>query len=70
MKVKKLIELLKSVDPERIVVLSRDSEGNGYNEVSGYAEMLFSDGEVFKDVEELNEFGSDGKVKEAFVLWP
>ena len=30
MKVKDLIEVLKTADPERIVILQRDPEGNGY----------------------------------------
>lgn len=31
MKVKDLINLLRSADPDKIVVLSRDAEGNGYS---------------------------------------
>jgi len=31
MKVKKLIELLQAEDPEREVIMSRDSEGNSYS---------------------------------------
>lgn len=31
MKVKELIEKLKNVDPERIIVMSKDAEGNDYS---------------------------------------
>lgn len=31
MKVKELIELLQKEDPEREVILQKDSEGNGYS---------------------------------------
>lgn len=33
MKAKELIELLQRVDPETEIVVSRDSEGNGYNKL-------------------------------------
>ena len=33
MKVHELIELLQQADPNDLVVLSRDEEGNGYNEL-------------------------------------
>lgn len=35
MKVRELIEALQSVDPEREVVLQKDSEGNGYSPCTG-----------------------------------
>ena len=35
MKVKELIELLKEEDPEKIVIMQKDSEGNGYSPLSG-----------------------------------
>jgi hypothetical protein len=35
MKVKELLELLKDEDPERIVVMAKDGEGNGYSPLSG-----------------------------------
>jgi len=34
MKVKKLIEILKKCDPERIVILSKDEEGNSFSPLS------------------------------------
>ena len=35
MKVSKLIELLQKEDPDRLVILQKDSEGNGYSSLSG-----------------------------------
>lgn len=35
MKVKELIEELKKVDQERIVILQKDGEGNGYSPLEG-----------------------------------
>lgn len=34
MKVKELIELLQREDPERLVIVSRDAEGNGFSTLS------------------------------------
>lgn len=36
MKVKDLIKQLESEDPERIVVMAKDGEGNGYSPTSDY----------------------------------
>jgi hypothetical protein len=36
MKVKELIERLKTLDPEAKVICQRDSEGNGYSPLHGY----------------------------------
>lgn len=35
MKVKKLIELLRTFDPNAEVIMQQDSEGNGYSPLSG-----------------------------------
>lgn len=35
MKVKELIEQLRKCDPESIVILQKDSEGNGYSPIAG-----------------------------------
>ena len=81
MKVRELIELLQQVDPERVVVLSRDSEGNGYAVLSAVETMAFlpdgSYGEVYLEelTPELEAQGySEEDVREdgepALVLWP
>lgn len=36
-----LIAALKSVDPKTIVIMSRDTEGNGHSPFSGYSEGKF-----------------------------
>jgi hypothetical protein len=85
MKVKKLIKLLKKQDPDRLVVLSTDGEGNSYSPVSdmstgGYrAENTWS-GEVGPEefTDEMKEAGYydeddvyNGKDDvPALVLWP
>lgn len=45
MKAKQLKEILDTVDPERVVVLSIDPEGNGFREVKGYSDEYAFDGE-------------------------
>jgi len=84
MKVKELIELLGKTNPEREVVISRDSEGNGFSPFSGLSEELYVpystwSGEIY--IEELTEemrkhgyseedtYGGDDGVK-ALVFWP
>ena len=36
MKVKELIKILKEVDPDRLVIMSRDSEGNNHSSLYNY----------------------------------
>ena len=36
MKVKDLIKLLQEEDPERLVIIASDAEGNDYNEFDGF----------------------------------
>lgn len=38
MKVKDLIKELKKVDPERLVIMARDGEGNSYTPLAGFWE--------------------------------
>jgi hypothetical protein len=44
MKVKELIEKLKKFDPEKLVILSKDSEGNYYDTL-----WEIDDGHTYKD---------------------
>ncbi len=77
MKAKELIKILET-DPERIIVLSRDQEGNGYQELAATSQNYrFKDGDIGieKLTPELKEDGysqedvmRDGK--KCFVLWP
>jgi len=50
MTVRELIEELSKVDPDRIVVLQIDPEGNGYNPADGVDDNCgYKDGEVKKE---------------------
>jgi hypothetical protein len=75
-----LIETLSKLDKARIVVMSRDSEGNGYSPLAGYeSDITFyeKDGEIWyqKLTTKMIEHGfSDEDVrtggKPCVVLWP
>lgn len=50
MKVKELIKILKTCNPEHDVVLQKDSEGNGYEELRCWeTDLMFNskEGEVY-----------------------
>ncbi len=78
MKVKKLRKLLRSADPNAIVVLSIDPEGNGYSPLDlGTGGMRYEDHEI--GYEELTDdlkgkgYSTDDVMtggKPCFVLWP
>jgi hypothetical protein len=77
MTVKELIEALSECDPNDHVILSRDSEGNGYLPVWDIEEMMYHDGEVY--IRELTEDMIEKGYTEddlcpygtkAVVLWP
>ena len=79
MKVKELIEKLKKADPEAMVVMSYDSEGNGYNKLRDVEtdNQAYCHGEIgFKKLTpELEKRGyGEGDLLEdgedAVVLWP
>jgi hypothetical protein len=70
MKVKELIKLLKKEDPERLVVLSKDAEGNGFSpldelETRGYIAECTWCGET---VDEDRYIGED--CEPCLILWP
>ena len=46
MTVGELIKKLKKVDPKRIVVMSRDPEGNGFSPMCDFWEGTYKDGDV------------------------
>jgi hypothetical protein len=79
MKVSELIEYLQQLDPDRIVVMARDSEGNGFNEMNHLYTCTYGDGGTFIEAltPELEEQGyseedvyqgDDGQP--AVSLWP
>lgn len=79
MKIKELIELLEKKNPDDIVVLSRDEEGNGFTKASELSEAIYHDGEIY--LRELTDDlynigyseddlydGDDGE--SCVVIWP
>lgn len=76
MTVKELIEKLLTLDPNRVVVLSRDEEGNGFNELAHITNCSYRKGEI--GLEQLTaELRRQGYTEEdlmegtpALVLWP
>ncbi len=66
--VRELIELLQKEDPDRVVVMSKDIEGNGFSPLfdmsaHAYAEETRWAGELYDEV-----VGGDGV--RALCLWP
>lgn len=75
MKVKELIEKLKAVDPDMLVVMSSDAEGNGFHPLEDAETGGYADGEVglLELTEELKAKGyseEDVRGEPAMVLWP
>jgi len=76
MKVEELIKQLSKLNPKAIVVLQKDSEGNGYSPLAGSeaakyrAENTYS-GEVPHpdDIKEMDKEDKKGLV-DCVVLWP
>jgi len=77
MTAKELREQLANVGDDVIIVLSSDSDGNGFSEVSSCESMVYKDGEIgFSELtDDLEEDGygeedilEDGE--ECVVLWP
>lgn len=71
MTVKALIKLLQKEDPNRLVVLSGDSEGNSFSTFSGdVTPYLYSHNEQsVHDPEDADDEAPKDAVK-ALVLWP
>ncbi len=82
MKVWELIDILKTVHPEKEVVMSKDGEGNGYSPLADTTEMEYMAecsyyGYVgFKEITpamELEGYGEEDLIKDgesALVLYP
>ena len=77
MKVKELMEKLSALDPDMVVVLARDPEGNGFNELQDTNADMFFDGYnayLQEDVKYLREEAGGHFPLERFtkvvVLWP
>ena len=76
MKVKELIKILQKVDGDKKVYISIDPEGNAYNLLSDWEEMVYHEGQVYypKLTEELKKQGyTDDDVYQgetSIILWP
>jgi hypothetical protein len=79
MKIKELIELLEKQNPDDIVVLSKDEEGNGFTKAFELSEAIYHDGEIYlrELTEDLSNAGYneedlyDGDDGEScVVIWP
>lgn len=66
MKVKDLIDFLKDQDPEAVIVLSSDAEGNSYSELNDAVEYYWD--ENSQDI--TGEFEEDSCLQKAIVFWP
>lgn len=78
MKIKQLIKILQKEDPERIVILSQDEEGNYFSPLTAIETAVYDKKEheigLEELTEELREQGySEEDVKtgtKAVILWP
>ena len=77
MTVKQLIEKLQSVEPDRLVVVSRDEEGNGFSKLWEIETCAYAEGEIglesltTEDVQRgytAEDVMTHGE--KAVVLWP
>lgn len=76
MNVKQLIKRLEKFDPDMLVVMSTDSEGNGFDTLTSIETHSYKDGEIglLELTPELKERGYTNEDvligKPAVVLWP
>lgn len=74
MTVRELIEALQAIDPDMLVVLQKDPEGNGYSPLAGaepayyVADSTWS-GEVYGQTDIDSGDAPDGG-QTALILWP
>ena len=68
MRVKELIKLLKKQNQEAVVVLSSDSEGNSYSELSAYGVHLWDEEE--NEIVDEDDVDKDHGLQDAVVFWP
>jgi hypothetical protein len=71
--VKDALEFLQGADPERVLVMSKDGEGNTYSPLSSITETRYKpentwSGEIDDPDEPFDE--NDKTVVNALVLWP
>lgn len=74
MTVRELIADLQTLDPDHMVVLSQDAEGNGYSPLTGFSEGRYEalstwSGDVYSE-EDLKDGYGDESLPSVVVLWP
>ncbi len=79
MKVSELIAILEDIDPDTLVIMSADSEGNYYNKLSEVDEVVFDKREQEIGYSELTEeleeagYGEEDIIEDgvpAVCFWP
>ena len=72
MSVQELIELLQKFPPQMLVVMSRDSEGNGYGPLHAMGQGYYNSGEFVDTLEYVEEYFVESvqKTDECVCLWP
>jgi len=73
--VKRFIEYLKTLSPNALIVMSRDSEGNGFKKltdfgVGGVQPVTIDKRGVFEDVEVHSEDDAPKGAVQALVIYP
>lgn len=70
MKVKELIEILKSCDEDALVILSSDAEGNSYSEASDIGSYYFD--EENTEIFDLKDYEEEAlqEMKKCVTIWP
>lgn len=70
MKVKELIEILKSCDEDALVILSSDAEGNSYSEESDIGSYYFD--EENTEIFDLKDYEEEAlqEMKKCVTIWP
>ncbi|MEE9446225.1 MAG: hypothetical protein V3V19_11240 [Cocleimonas sp.] len=70
MKIKELIEKLKSCDPEEEVILAKDNEGNGYSPLSNISHDIYRPESTWSgELVEYERNRKDGDI-DVVTLWP
>ena len=70
MKVKELIELLKTCDPEETVIMAKDCEGNGYSPFSELGRDIYRPDSIWSgSLVDYERNRQDGDI-DVVTLWP
>lgn len=71
MKVSELIDVLKAMNPEAVVVIQKDAEGNGYSPCVGAEEARYeADSTWSGDVLSVEDEDHETRGVPCVVMWP